>query len=166
MKLLIFSDNHRDREAIREMLDKNPGFIHQISLGDSEMRESELTELNIYGVKGNYPFEPKFPKDMTLDFEGIRVFLTHGHLFSVKLGLSSLLNHCLYNDIQIACFGHTHQAMIKEIEGVLFINPGSLSRTRLFSKASYAILEITEKAIEATIKSLDGDIIYTYQKNR
>ncbi len=166
MKLLLFSDNHRDREAVKIIIGQNPGLTHYISLGDSEMREQELIELGVYGVKGNYPFEPKFPESLTMDFFGLKVYLTHGHLNSVKLGLTSLLNHCLYNDVNIACFGHTHRWMLKEIDGILFINPGSLSRTRMLSEATYALLEINDESITAQIKSLTGDIIEEYNKKR
>jgi len=166
MRLLIFSDNHRDRESIKLALAQNPGLAHYISLGDSEMREQELTELGIYGVKGNYPFEPQFPHELTMEFEGIRMYFTHGHLHSVKLELNSLLNHCLYNDIKIACFGHTHRSLIRVAEGVIMINPGSLSRNRMFSEASYALIDIEPNIIVVTIKSLNGDIITEYKENR
>lgn len=166
MRLLVFSDNHRDKDAVRLMIAQNPGLIHMISLGDSEMREKDLTEMNIYGVKGNYPFEPKFPTELTLEFEGVRVYFTHGHLYGVKMGLSRLLNHALYNEIQMVCFGHTHRAMVRDIQGVIFVNPGSLSRTKLFAKASYALIDIEPKSIQVVIQTLDGDVLETYQKKR
>jgi len=166
MRILVFSDNHRDRESIKLAIAQNPGLLHYISLGDSEMKEQELSELGVYGVRGNYPFEPKLPYDLTMDFEGVRFFIPHGHLLSVKSGLSALLNHCLYNDIQIACFGHTHKSLIKEIEGVIFVNPGSLSRNRMFSEASYALIDINNLSISIVIKSITGEIISEYQKER
>lgn len=166
MRLLIFSDNHRDREAVQLAVAQNPGLSHYVSLGDSEMREQELTDLGVYGVRGNYPFEPRFPDSLTLDFFGVKVYFTHGHLHSVKSGLSSLLNHCLYNDIQIACFGHTHKSLLKEAEGVILVNPGSLSRNRIFSESSYALIDIDSEHIEITIKSLTGEIIDRYIKKR
>ena len=166
MNLLLFSDNHRDREAVDLILKANPNCDHYISLGDSEMREHELTERNIFGVKGNYPFEPKFPYDLTFFFEGVKVFLTHGHHYSVKLGLSKLLNKAVYNDIEIVCFGHTHRAMIKDINGILFINPGALSQNKIFSEPTYAILDITNQKIQVVIKSITGEVLEQYQKKR
>ncbi len=166
MKLLLFSDNHRDKESVKSIIKQNPGLEHYISLGDSEMREYELTELGIYGVKGNNPFDPNFPLKLTLAFDGLKVFLTHGHLYSVKMGLSKLLNYGSYNDIDIICFGHTHQYLIKDINGILFINPGSLSTRRIFSKSSYALLEITEKEINVRILTVKGETILEYTKSR
>lgn len=166
MELLIFSDNHRDYHAVDEMLQKHPNVDHIISLGDSEMREFELTERNIYGVKGNYPFEPKFPRDLTMVFEGVKVYLTHGHLYSVKMGLSRLLNHGLYNDIDIICYGHTHRFQLAELQGIVFVNPGSLSRSRMFAKASYARMIIDARSIHIIIQTLDGEILEEYTKKR
>lgn len=166
MKLLLFSDNHRDRDSVKEMIALNKDVDQIISLGDSEMRQNELTELNIFGVKGNYPFEPKFPLDLTFEYEGIRVYYTHGHQYSVKLGLSRLLNYAVYNNINIVCFGHTHRAVLKEINDVIFINPGALSKNKMFTNNSYAILKITTKLIDITIKTLSGENVYRLTKHR
>jgi len=166
MKLLLFSDNHRDRLSVKQVIKMHPNMDRYISLGDSEMKEHELTALNVFGVKGNYPFEPKFPYELTFVFEGLKVFLTHGHHFSVKLGLTKLLNHALYNDINIVCFGHTHKPLLKELRGVIFINPGSLSKNTFGSKNSYCLLEITNSKIDIVIKTLSGNTLMEYKKER
>ncbi len=166
MNILLFSDNHRDREAVKTVLRKHPDMDHYISLGDSEMKEHELTALNIYGVIGNYPFEPKFPPSLTLVFEDLKVFLTHGHHFSVKLGLTRLINHGKYNDIDIICFGHTHTPLIKDIDGLLLINPGALSKQRTMKRYSYAILTLTKTMIDVLILDLSGKTIAHYHRTR
>lgn len=166
MKLLLFSDNHRDRISVKKMLKKNRDADLIFSLGDSEMKEPELTAMNIVGVKGNYPFEPNFPKDLTFVYHDVKVFFTHGHYFSVKMGLNRLLNYAVYNQIDIVCYGHTHRALLKEISGVLFINPGALTKRGIYSKNSYAVLEITEEIIEVEILSLTGENLYKYKKQR
>ncbi len=166
MKLLLFSDNHRDRESVKKMLSQYSQVDRVISLGDSEMREVELTELGIFGVKGNYPFEPNFPNDLTFVFEGWKFFFTHGHHYSVKMGLTRLLNHVIYNEIDVVCFGHTHQFLVREFDGTLAINPGSLSSHKLFAKASYAILDIEPKTLIVMIKDLEGNILEQYTMTR
>lgn len=166
MKFLLFSDNHRDRDIVKTVIEKHPNMDHYISLGDSEMREHELTELGVYGVRGNYPFEPKFPNELMFEFMGLKMYLTHGHHHSVKLGLSRLLNYGAYNDINIICFGHTHKYLIKDIDDILFINPGALSRRKMYAKASYALLEITEKEIHVIIQNIEDEILMEYHKER
>ena len=166
MKLLLFSDNHRDRDSVQKMIAKHKDIDQIISLGDSEMKEHELTQLNIYGVRGNYPFEPKFPKDLTFEYAGLKVYYTHGHYYSVKLGLSRLLNYAYYNQINIVCYGHTHRASLKEINDIIFINPGSLSKSKMHDSNSYAILEITEKIIHIEILTLKGKHLFKLTKQR
>ncbi len=167
MRLLIFSDNHKDRESVKKMLEqvKNPDRI--FSLGDSEMREQELSELGIVGVKGNYPFEPKFPLDLFFDFDGVRIFLTHGHKYSVKLGLSHLMQKGYSLEADVVCFGHTHRAYLKDIEKCVYMNPGSLSKPKSGSSASYALIEITDKLIVFKIIGVDDEkVIQEYIKKR
>lgn len=166
MKLLIFSDNHRDSVSVETMVKQYPMIDRIISLGDSEMKEHELTNLNIFGVKGNYPFEPNFPLELTFEFEGVKMYFTHGHHYSVKMGLSRLLNYGSYNDIDIICFGHTHRPLLKELNGIIFLNPGALSSRRFGSSNSYAIVEITEPFIHIEIKSLIGNKLLEYTKKR
>jgi len=166
MKLLLFSDNHRDKESLEKMIQKHPNIERIISLGDSEMKEHELTNLNVFGVRGNYPTDPRFPKELTLVFEGVKFFLTHGHHYSVKLGLRRLLNHAIYNNIDIACFGHTHRPLLRETKGVILLNPGSLSSYRSGTQNSYAIVDITNKQIEVIITTLNGEILSKYTKKR
>ena len=164
--MLLFSDNHRDRNSIKQIIRKNPKSDLIISLGDSEMRIHELQELNVQGVKGNYPFEPDVPKELNYEFFDLKLYMTHGHHFSVKMGLTRLLNYAIYNEINIVCFGHTHRPLIKEIESVLFINPGSTSRSKMHRDCSYAVLEIDDKEIKAIVKTLSGKILYEYMKLR
>ncbi|MBI9009739.1 MAG: YfcE family phosphodiesterase [Tenericutes bacterium] len=166
MKLLLFSDNHRDRDSVKEVIRMHPDMDRYISLGDSEMKEHELSSLNVFGVKGNYPFEPNFPYDLSFNFLGLSVFFTHGHRYSVKLGLTKLLNHAIYNNIDIVCFGHTHRPFLREIEKVLFINPGCFSKERNGASNSYCILEITETLVHVVINTLSGVTLMDYDKER
>lgn len=166
MKLLIFSDNHRDRDSVEAMIKKYPNIDRIISLGDSEMKEYELTNMNIFGVKGNYPFEPNFPLELTFVFEGVKMYFTHGHRYSVKMGLSRLLNYGCYHEIDIICFGHTHKPLLKEINGIIFLNPGALSERKYGASNSFAIVEITDTFIKIVIQTLEGEKIMESTKKR
>ena len=46
------------------------------------------------------------------------------------------------DDPQIIIFGHIHEPLNEEIEGVWFINPGSTSLNRTLSNGTYAELTI------------------------
>lgn len=166
MRLLIFSDNHRNKDNVIKMIKQNKNIDRIISLGDSEMNEFDLSSLDIIGVKGNYPFEPKFPLELNFNFLGINILFTHGHLYHVKLGLTRLINHAQSLAAEIVCFGHTHRSFLEEINGLIVFNPGSLSSKRSFETATYGIIDINEEQIVIKIMDLKKQVIKTLKKKR
>ncbi len=151
VRLLVFSDNHRERSGLKEMLRQNHGYDHVFSLGDSEMPEHELSSMGIVGVRGNYPFEPQFPYDLNLRFLDYNVFFTHGHRYFVKSGLSALYRNARSLGCQIAFYGHTHIWNIEDAGDVLLVNPGSLAYPKLNSELTYAVVELLKNQVAVSI---------------
>lgn len=95
---------------------------------------------NVLCVRGNCEAEVdqmvlKFPvlADYAwLEIEGVRIFATHGHLYQNT-------NHLKANDIYLQ--GHTHIPCCEEKNGVICMNPGSLSIPKEGSAHGYMILE-------------------------
>ncbi|MBU0997671.1 MAG: metallophosphoesterase [Firmicutes bacterium] len=154
MKLLVFSDNHRDRESLDLLLKECQEMDRIISLGDSEMREEELSERNVIGVKGNYPFEPNFPDDLIFIFDDWKFLFTHGHKYGVKMGLYRLVEVSNAHDIDVVCFGHTHRAILEEIDDLICMNPGSLTFPKGTFLPTYAIIETKANKISLEIRDL------------
>jgi len=166
MKIVVFSDNHRDVRAVERLVLLHPDADRILSLGDSEMREDELSALGIYGVKGNYPFEPEFPEELTTVFEGWKTFVAHGHRFGVKNGLYWLSERARAEACDLAFFGHTHTPFLGERDGVVFLNPGSAARPRQGS-ATYAVVEATEPEVRIAIRDLETDrVLHSLTKRR
>jgi hypothetical protein len=167
MKIILFSDNHRDKEAVLEVLKLFPDADRYISLGDSEMSESELSMLNIFGVKGNYPFEPKFPDDLSFTFDDWNFFLTHGHKYGVKNGLSRLYEVSKSLNSDVVCFGHTHLAYLEEIDNTIFVNPGSLTFPKGYEPTSFAFIETSLIFIDIRIIDLKtSKVIFSLKKKK
>jgi len=82
--------------------------------------------------------------------EGKRFFITHGHLFGVKLGKTRILDAAVVRGIDVLLFGHTHIPYLSEKDGFLAINPGSIGA----GGKSYAVLEIKNGAIECEFGNL------------
>lgn len=150
MKLVVVSDNHRDKEVLTWIHSEYAGADHYIHVGDSEMSEDQLTSLGFYGVRGNYPFEPKFPNDLLLEFAGVKTFITHGHKYGVKLGIYGLVEAAISLNVHLVLYGHTHQPKINEFENILFVNPGSASSQRSMY-SSFAVITIEEQRITIAI---------------
>jgi hypothetical protein len=165
MKILVFSDNHKDVEIIDKITRMNPDCDRYISLGDSEMSESALSSRNIFGVKGNYPFEPDFPQSLVFEFESHRTFFTHGHHFYVKTGLYNLTEYAIENQIDLVFFGHTHQYVITERDGVVLVNPGSTTFPKGAHNGTFALVTISSPRIKVEIMDVESNLpIETFVK--
>lgn len=58
--------------------------------------------------------------------------------------------------IKVVISGHTHQAHIETIHGVLYVNPGSASHGRYGSPSSIAIIKFSNGRIQPEIFTLEG----------
>ena len=102
---------------------------------------------HITSVRGNCEAEvdqmvlsfPCMSDSNTLFLDKRRIFITHGHLFSVDQ-LPPL------NRSDMFLSGHTHIPCIKEKEGILICNPGSVSLPKQQHPCTYGILD--EKGFE------------------
>ena len=105
-------------------------YDYVVFLGDGLMQirhfEYEYPEKFLF-VRGNCDGYDETPLRRILDFDGVRVMLTHGHEERVKYGLMSILGVAKKENVNIVLFGHTHRPEVEEVDGVLFVNPGSAS---------------------------------------
>lgn len=91
------------------------------------------------------------PESQTIDVEGVRILLSHGSPAGYQDYLSQetprerLAELAATIDASVLLSGHTHQAFSREVDGVLFVNPGTIGRPDDGDpRASYAILEVKE----------------------
>lgn len=170
MKALIASDIHGRKAAMAKLgavIDAlNPDRI--ILLGDylyngprngvpgdydpmAVCRELNRHAGKIVGVRGNcdsridqslLKFDIEDSK--VVYFNGYRIDLIHGDL------LTSDLLHVSRGDILM--YGHTHIPMLKKQDGVVYLNPGSVSFPKNGFPPSYAVFE--EREIQ--VLPLDG----------
>ena len=145
-KLLLLGDilYHGPRNALP--LDYNPQEVVAILNG---IREALLC------VRGNCDTEvdqmlltfPILAEYCTLFWQGKTIFATHGHHFH-----ADALPPLSKGDILLC--GHTHVPACFDTDGVLYLNPGSVSIPKEDSPHSYMILENTM----AYWKTLEGEI--------
>ena len=152
-RLIAVSDSHGNAKAVEKLLPlikENHYFLH---LGDglSDLR-SVLDECpkKTYFCAGNCDFYPGVLDEGVLEVENVKIFYCHGHRYGVKGGLSSLAYRAKELDCSVALYGHTHQAGVKEIDGVTLVNPGSL-RYPFGEGGSYVYIVINGEKITAVI---------------
>ena len=128
MRIAVFSDLHGGSEQpLQSALDE---YDYVIFLGDGLLQirhfEYEYPEKFLF-VRGNCDGYDETPLRRIIDLDGVRVMLTHGHEERVKYGLMSILGIAKKEQVNIVLFGHTHRPEVAEIDGILFVNPGSSS---------------------------------------
>jgi len=150
-KILVVSDNHRKLDNIYQLLEENPDISYFIHLGDSEGSEDAIrTHLpkgcESYFVQGNNDFFAYLPKEIEMRLGKERLFLTHGHLYGVGFDLQGLADEARDRNCSMALFGHTHRPFSRVVNGVLCINPGSISFPRQDNRTpSYAMFYLDNK---------------------
>mgnify|MGYP000820553060 CR=1 FL=1 len=145
MKYLVLSDSHGNVDNMVRAVElvKPQGIIH---LGDGWRDVEELRELfpslPLEQVPGNCDFAAREP-DPDIFFAGpVKVFATHGHRYSVKLGLDGLLNAAHFSGAGLVLYGHTHIARVDYYGGMTVVNPGS---SGLGTKPTFALIEVTDE---------------------
>ncbi|MCF7930340.1 MAG: YfcE family phosphodiesterase [Acholeplasmataceae bacterium] len=137
MKLLITSDVHGDEKRLLEVIKKHKDVDYHLNAGDMCLDPKIWEKHHIIAVKGNNDFGSDLPYMRLLDFDGLHILLTHGHIEHVKFGMDRIRLKAKVNEVQIVIFGHTHERYLMSDEGILFINPGALGGYH----RSYAIYE-------------------------
>lgn len=144
MKILVFSDSHGDVESMKDALKKHRSAEVILFCGDGcrdvSAAMSGYNDKAFYSVCGNNDWYCNSPNYLTLELAGKKVFMTHGHLFGVKLGTERIVNLGRQNGADIVLFGHTHKQLTTVESGMLILNPGSIGFT-----GNYSIIEIDEK---------------------
>ena len=177
MKYYIVSDIHgssANLEKVLQMFDEDGDYL--IVLGDilyhgprndlpANYEPKKVAAMlnerkeKIIAVRGNCDGEVdqmvlEFP--ITADyqmllFDGYKIFVTHGHLYDENLKW--------VGEQDAVLFGHIHMPVAEKINGLLYLNPGSISLPKMESVPSYGVLENDV----FTIYDLDKNIVNSYK---
>ena len=152
MKILIISDIHGNYTDFNKVIANNT-FNKLYILGDI-LSGPETEEYNREGViniikkykeqitivKGNCDTEEEIKelgftpeKYIEDEVDGMKILLTHGHLYSY-FNLPNV-------DFNIYMQGHTHIPVLVEMDGKYYLNPGSIAIPKGLYDKSYAMYE-------------------------
>ncbi len=150
MKIIIFSDSHKNFSSMINAMEKEAPVNWIIHAGDvcSDAEDLEIMyhRIPVAFVKGNNDyFVRDVPEDRFFTLEGIKIFLTHGHNYGVKYSPAKLLQKGRELGADLVVFGHTHRAHCEVIGDITLFNPGAAHR-------SYGILEINDGKFNLEIK--------------
>lgn len=173
MKLLVISDIHGSLHYASQIPliweRENPDKL--VLLGDlyyhgprnpltEEYKPMKVAEIlnefkdSLIAIRGNCDAEvDQMISDFPLqdyvkeEINGKIIYFTHGHHYN--------LDHLPEEKIDILIYGHVHTGFIKEENGIIIANPGSISLPKNDTAHSYLIIE-PNKLI---LKDVDGTVI-------
>jgi putative phosphoesterase len=164
-RILVLSDTHENIPALEAVLkwaespESGYTFDAAVFLGDG-IQDLYRTKAGFSPewiiVKGNNDYEPSLPEAAVLDACGHRLFLCHGHRYSLYNGYGKLAAAARGAEAEAALFGHSHVPFLENMDGLLLINPGSVGRPRSSAGACFAVINcIPEKPLDVEFWSID-----------
>lgn len=147
MKILVLSDSHGNLSNVKTAINKfgeNADII--VHCGDATRGEAQWIIENCNHamavcVKGNCDFGSFLKSEEIFSADGVRIFVTHGHLYNAKFTLANLSYKGEESNCNLVLFGHTHAPTDTIMGNVRLVNPGSASGY----EASCAIVETDSK---------------------
>jgi len=146
MEIGIISDTHNQLpEKIGQIFKGVDLILHAGDIGYSHILESLSKIASVEGVYGNtdlYTVSSILPSRLTLNLEGMSVFMKHD-IGNIKIYHAKLrsIHRELIPDMIV--FGHTHKPLFEKIQHTYYINPGSASKPRGGSPCSVMRLNIS-----------------------
>lgn len=141
MRILVMSDTHGEVNSI-DQVRQHVGSVDAVfHCGDSELDVSHTSLQSAFVVRGNCDWDSSFPEEVFAEINGVKIFMAHGHLLQVKSTMLPISYRAQELGADLVLFGHSHLLGAEQIEGTVFVNPGSLELPRGRLEKSYAIIE-------------------------
>lgn len=160
VRIGLLGDTHGELRSARLLLGrmgKIDLLLHTGDYYDDAMQLARWPELKgvvVHGVLGNGDYLLDGPRQITLDLQGHRLWLVHGHQHEVKRTLARLDHEAQRLKADVVVFGHTHVSGVFQQHGLLLVNPGSPGFPRGAAPGSAAVLEITPGRVQADLLEL------------
>ncbi|MFZ7104039.1 MAG: metallophosphoesterase family protein [Peptococcaceae bacterium] len=158
MLIGVISDTHLPKKSrgfppeVREGLRGAALIIHA---GDV-VEECILDELAglapVIAVAGNIDSErikEKYPAKRIMEIEKVKIGICHGHGKSGKT-IERAFKSFAGDKVNLIIFGHSHQPVLTEMNGVVMFNPGSPTDPRREPRPSYGMIQVAEGLFNCT----------------
>ena len=146
MKVLIVSDTHRHNENFLCVLEKVKPIDMVIHCGDIEGSEYLIAESSgclVQMVLGNNDFFSDLPREKEFYVGKYKVWLTHGHTYYVSMSNEHIKREARERGVDIVMYGHSHRPVVDIDDGIIAINPGSLTYPRQEGRRpSFVIMDL------------------------
>ena len=141
IKITVISDTHgnlRDINSLAEIMLESDYVFHLGDHFDDMATYYHVLGEKLYRVHGNCDWGSQ--KDIVVKTGEVKVFATHGDLYGAKQGTDRLIKKAKEEGCSVVLYGHTHLPEIAKKDGVLLINPGSLSKYATKKTFAYIVV--------------------------
>ncbi|MFB0919896.1 MAG: YfcE family phosphodiesterase [Oscillospiraceae bacterium] len=128
MKLLVFSDSHGYHLKMLSAIElSKPDMLVHLGDGGRDVSkiEAQFPQIPLRAVRGNCDMGSVLPDTDFFQAGKAKIFISHGHLYGVKVTLSALVDDARVRGANIVMFGHTHIAKFAMSGGIYVLNPGT-----------------------------------------
>lgn len=135
-------------EALSALAGSNP-ILHAGDVGKIEILRELETLAPVTAVRGNIDLAgpcAALPFSVTVEIEGARIHVIHD--------LDDLEIDPAADGIAAVIFGHSHKPLVREVDGVLYVNPGSAGPRRFRLPVSVALLQVDGRQLRAELVTL------------
>ena len=147
----VVADTHgRFDPRLREHFDGVERILHAGDVGNEQVLTQLASIAPLTAVSGNVdwggPLERRLSRTVQLELEGVVIHMTH-----IGDDPERLVLHLPSPRPRVYIYGHSHVALINELEGVLFLNPGSAGAPRFGRRPSCALLHLASGRASAEL---------------
>lgn len=149
-RIIVISDNHGSLKELEKAL-SHETYDLAVHCGDYNTDPQYIRSKFDHVVLGNTDYDEHMPLDQFFSVEGVKFWLTHGHMY---LGFGNDLTRFNFaleeKEVDAVLFGHIHTPIsAKNENGRWLINPGSISQPRQTpTEKTYMILEVESGEIK------------------
>lgn len=147
----IISDTHGLlRDNVLDYLKDCDIIFHGGDINRQEILDRLKEIAPLYVVRGNNDKEwaEYLPKDLKVRVEDIGIYMVHNK----KEAASELL------DVDVVIYGHSHKYQEAEVDGRLWLNPGSCGKRRFDQEITMAVMTVDGSKYSVEKISLENEI--------
>ncbi|OUN20723.1 YfcE family phosphodiesterase [Flavonifractor sp. An82] len=141
MKLAILSDTHGLlRPQVAEHLNTADAILHGGDINKQNIVDQLRGYAPLYIVRGNNDKEwaEAIPHHLTVTLDGVTFYMVHNKK-EVPADLTG---------VDVVVFGHSHKYVQEEMDGILWLNPGSCGPRRFHQEITMMMAELTDGNIQ------------------
>lgn len=145
-RVLVISDTHG---TLPDWLCDIPAdaVLHAGDIGDDRTLLALHCFNTVHAVRGNTDATLRdLPDIIRAEIDGIRFFLVHNLAAPHRIAASNAAEIDSYRP-RVVVFGHTHEPLIAEKNGIIYLNPGSLGRAGINGTQTYALITLDKGAV-------------------